>query len=234
MTQRPRRSVEERFWSFAQVCEHGYECRDCCWIWSGTCVGHMGYGQLFIGIIGGKKRYKGAHVVSWRIHNGMQVLTKGEQILHTVCDNPPCVNPHHLSRGTHLLNMADMREKGRQNKLKGSRHIATHLSEADVAMLRELYASGGWSQRSLAAYYGITQPTTQKILKGQAWVHMQDRLQLTINAILSSRTARILSDEDVDEIRELLMSGWTHKAIAAEFGCNKNTISEISVGHTHR
>lgn len=37
---------------------------------------------------------------------------EGKEILHS-CDNPLCVNPKHLSRGSHKANMKDMAQKGR-------------------------------------------------------------------------------------------------------------------------
>lgn len=46
------------------------------------------------------------------VHIGKQALPTGYEILHT-CDNTKCVNPEHLTAGTHKDNMADMAAKGR-------------------------------------------------------------------------------------------------------------------------
>lgn len=39
-------------------------------------------------------------------------LQPGDVVMHT-CDNPPCINPLHLRRGTQAENNADMTAKGR-------------------------------------------------------------------------------------------------------------------------
>ena len=51
-----------------------------------------------------------AHRLVWMQDNGP--LASGQVIMHA-CDNPACVNPAHLSRGTQKDNSADMMAKGR-------------------------------------------------------------------------------------------------------------------------
>lgn len=78
---------------------------DTCWLWTATKV--AGYGQF---------RPDGenilAHRYSYTIHKGE--IPTGLFVLHS-CDNRACVNPDHLSTGTHVQNMHDMLAKGRQN-----------------------------------------------------------------------------------------------------------------------
>lgn len=75
-----------------------------CWPWLKHKY-HGGYGQI---VVGGKAR--AAHRVSWTIHKGE--IPEGLQVLHA-CDNPGCVNPHHLWLGNNADNMADKMRKGR-------------------------------------------------------------------------------------------------------------------------
>jgi hypothetical protein len=51
-----------------------------------------------------------AHRWSWTLANGP--IPDGMVVMHR-CDNPPCVNPGHLSLGTQLENIADRVSKGR-------------------------------------------------------------------------------------------------------------------------
>ncbi len=48
--------------------------------------------------------------VSLELHDGIPVPA-GVMVLHS-CDNPPCVEPAHLRRGTQFENMADRHARG--------------------------------------------------------------------------------------------------------------------------
>lgn len=81
-----------------------------CWEWSGK-RNDSGYGivnALRHGLDGAR-----AHRVMFELHVGP--IPDGAEIRHK-CDNPPCVNPDHLEPGTHLLNMADMTDRGRSGQ----------------------------------------------------------------------------------------------------------------------
>lgn len=70
----------------------------------------LGYGQ-FQFRLNGKKKNTTAHRASYIIHTGESIKTE-DVIMHS-CDNPNCVNPNHLSKGTHADNVADRVRKGR-------------------------------------------------------------------------------------------------------------------------
>jgi hypothetical protein len=77
-----------------------------CWEWKGGKMKN-GYGRF--GIAKGQIVF--AHRYSYEAKHGP--IPPGLFVLHS-CDNPGCVNPSHLSVGTHADNMQDMRAKGRQ------------------------------------------------------------------------------------------------------------------------
>lgn len=100
MTLRVSKSVSERFWS--KVCIlHPSDC----WEWQAAKFCN-GYGVFRLD----GKNFR-AHRLSWVLEYGD--IPEGLSVLHS-CDNPSCVNPHHLWLGTQLDNLRDSDCKGRQ------------------------------------------------------------------------------------------------------------------------
>lgn len=76
-----------------------------CWLWQGWCH-PIGYAETsFRG-----KTYR-LHRLMFELHHGYKVLP-GWDVCHT-CDVKNCVNPLHLFAGHRMLNMQDMKAKGR-------------------------------------------------------------------------------------------------------------------------
>ena len=59
-----------------------------------------------------------AHRASFIYNNNLNIDVN-DVIMHT-CDNPNCVNPKHLIKGTHETNVADRVSKGRSAKGKNN------------------------------------------------------------------------------------------------------------------
>lgn len=98
----------DRFWSKVDTSDGLFGC----WIWTASrFTKRGGYGQFHEWP---KVRY--AHRVAWELTHGP--IPDGMVVMHA-CDNPPCVNPQHLSLGTIADNAQDMVAKGRS--LKGAR-----------------------------------------------------------------------------------------------------------------
>ena len=96
-----------RFWSKIDVRAAGE-----CWEWSGERLTGRGYGRFNI--------YPGGKRTSFLAHRYVLPLIgrnipEGHVVMHS-CDNPPCVNPAHLSTGTQAENLRDMEAKGRANR----------------------------------------------------------------------------------------------------------------------
>src|SRR4051794_28758206 len=77
-----------------------------CIEWPGGFDGR-GYGRAQVG-----KQRRRAHRVVWE--RAVGPIPKGLCVLHR-CDNPPCINPHHLWLGTKRDNTRDMMAKGRNS-----------------------------------------------------------------------------------------------------------------------
>ena len=93
-----RPSPLERFWSKVEK-------SDGCWEWNAT-RNHRGYGKFR----DTPHSEVGSHRFSYVLHYGP--IPEGMEVMHS-CDNPPCVNPDHLSLGTSKDNAEDRTAKRR-------------------------------------------------------------------------------------------------------------------------
>jgi hypothetical protein len=86
-----------------------------CWEWQGG-TNNIGYGM-----IRDAQRMRTTHRVSYEEHS--QTKIPSHLIVMHSCDNPKCVNPAHLSLGTHKDNAQDMISKGRDNAFGAMRYM---------------------------------------------------------------------------------------------------------------
>lgn len=148
-----------------------------CWDWTGSQTS-KGYG-CFRGATGVTSR---AHRVSYEMHIGG--IPTGMHVCHR-CDNPGCVNPDHLWTGTNLDNRTDMRVKRRgatgnrhssvthpELLRRGSAHPQAKLTEAQVKLMRDLYASGTWKHDHLSEKFGVSGALVCLILNRKRWAHV--------------------------------------------------------------
>lgn len=147
----PPTPVEIRFWSKVLIGEE-----DECWGWLGSCD-RNGYG--FFTKRWGASPYR-AHRYSWEALNGP--VPEGLVIRH-LCNNPSCVNPHHLKPGTQRENIIDKSYAGTQYKQK--------LSVDDVITIRQL-RDEGYTYKQLADLGGVSESHVSQICRGRAWVHL--------------------------------------------------------------
>lgn len=127
-----------------------------CWIWNGYI--RNGYGTVSFH---GSPTY--IHHLSYAIHHGP--IPCDEFVLHK-CDTGRCWNPQHLFSGTHELNMADMRAKGRarNSPMFGMDNPKSTLTDSQVRDICARFEAV--PQRALADFYGVTQSTIYRIGHG--------------------------------------------------------------------
>lgn len=150
---------------------------DECWEWTGALT-EKGYGRVHIRRLGGIWK---AHRLSYAYH--VAPIPDGLWVLHS-CDNPPCVNPAHLSLGTVSDNHDDMVKRGRaltgrrnpnyRNRVcaRGEESTSAKLTTAqalDIIARRE----AGESFQSIASLYGIHRNTAARIFRGERWSHLR-------------------------------------------------------------
>lgn len=133
-----------------------------CWIWQGQMSNRRGYGRMRIC---GKN--KGAHRISYEIHHGP--IKPGLMICHS-CDNPKCVNPHHLFQGTSRDNKLDCTSKMRH--AYGDKSPNAVLTEDAVREIKAAYKAGTLNQREAARKHGVSWGLIGHIVHGRAWTHV--------------------------------------------------------------
>lgn len=135
-----------------------------CWIFTG-CKTTAGYGIVSVGGRNGKLMY--THRLMWASIYGE--IGEGLEILHK-CDNPPCMNPDHLFKGTQTDNNLDKVNKGRArgNKNTGEDSGYHKLTWAKVAMIRELRLQG-LTKTAIAKKFDIHRTTVAHIENGKTW-----------------------------------------------------------------
>jgi hypothetical protein len=166
--------LAERFWE--KVDKRG---PDECWPWLAA-LGPNGYGV--IGKPGGGGLQ--AHRVAWELAHGS--IPAGLIVRHYVCDNRPCCNVAHMKLGTRRQNSEDMVRKGRQatgdqsprnlhpeSYAVGEAHANSKLVPEQVRAIRQEYARGGISFRSLALRYGVCAGVIDRIVHRETWKHIE-------------------------------------------------------------
>lgn len=137
-----------------------------CWPWQAGMSD--GYGEFWF-----DGRMHKANRIAYLMYYGGK-LKDGIQVLHT-CDNPKCVNPHHLFKGTHATNMEDKAAKGRASRLKGQNNPWSKLTDADVIRMRRLYKTKRYLQKDLAKMFGLKDVGhVSHILLGKGYSHLNE------------------------------------------------------------
>ena len=128
---------------------------DKCTIWKGA-KNEAGYGITWC-----NNRWAYAHRAA--------VSAKPGEVVRHVCDNPSCVNPNHLVKGTHKENSQDMVSKNRQ--VKGEKSHLAKLNETSVKAIRS--CNGSMSSQTCANIFNISKTNVLDIWKNKIWKHVQ-------------------------------------------------------------
>lgn len=132
---------------------------DGCWYW----LGALNRNRARI-IVNGINCH--ASRVSYELYKGE--IPNGLSVCHS-CDNPMCVNPHHLWLGTHQENMADMAKKGRAASMRGEASPTRKLTNQDVLLIRSNPHIRGID---LATILNVGTSAISAIRNFKSWTHI--------------------------------------------------------------
>ncbi len=146
---------------------------DACWEWTGPTPERDGWRAYPSTQIHGTAM--SAHRAAWAFTHG--AVPQGMFVCHS-CDNPPCCNPSHLWLGTPAQNSADMAAKGRARPgrkrpdcltARGEDAVMAKLTNAQVGEMRELYATGRFTQAVLGRRFGISTMAANRAIRGLSY-----------------------------------------------------------------
>jgi hypothetical protein len=138
-----------------------YTIVDDCWIWNKP-LSKSGYGSFSMNGQGGL-----AHRASLILHG---ILIPEGHIVRHFCPKKHrnCVNPEHLTTGTHKQNMEDMIRDG--SSTFGEKNPAVKLTETQVLEIRR--ESSNNILTDLAKKYSVSSSSIWSIVKRKTWKHI--------------------------------------------------------------
>lgn len=137
-----------------------------CWNVNSHVLDKDGYG-LFRRVVNGVQ-YLRIHRASYAYYIGE--LEDDEVVRHT-CDNPSCINPSHLIKGSHQENMNDRRKAG--NYLAENMGTSK-LTKEQVLSINSLIEEG-IPLTKISEITGVNRNTIYDIQRGQTWSYVTGR-----------------------------------------------------------
>jgi hypothetical protein len=141
-----------------------------CLLWKGS-TNNQGYGRFRI-----YRKDCTARLLAHRVAYFLDAeANPGPLVVRHSCDTPACCNPKHLSTGTQVDNWLDSHTRGRASappKNFGETHRSAKLADESVQSIRDEYAAGGCTYRSLGLKYGVNRSTIGMIVRGRNWAHV--------------------------------------------------------------
>lgn len=157
--------TEDRFWERVRIGGINE-----CWPWLGKPSDYrkgMGYARIDAFGVKGAYVHRVAHWLSNPAPLRVPLRWDGKTVIRHKCDNPLCCNPMHLDAGTHLDNMRDKVERGRQHTFVSIESPRAKLTADDVKAIRQEKVAPTMPRKQLAARYSVSLPTIKSVLSGR-------------------------------------------------------------------
>lgn len=138
-----------------------------------------------------------AHRISYMMSRNDYELPEGMVVMHS-CDNRKCVNPDHLTLGTHKENLQDMINKSRANPARGERSGKAIFTDGDIKTIRR-FAAMGKTRQEVGRMFDTNYQTVGKIMDGQRWKHVEGvGIDADTYAKLAIRTANDMGSDQLN------------------------------------
>ena len=156
--------ILERFWEKVILThyDNGDINYDGCMIWNAGKFSD-GYGAFSI-----KRKVYRSHRVAYVYYYGP--VNQNHIVICHKCDNPLCVNPLHLFKGTVQDNHDDCKNKNRT--LKGSLNGYSSLNEIEVFQIKNLLKLKKHTHKEISILFNVSRPTITDINSGKTWSHI--------------------------------------------------------------
>lgn len=158
--ERQRMSAFRRFMSKVNIPDD----QKGCWEWTGSRPSGR-YGHF------SPSEGKAVKAHRWIYEAVMGIKIPDGLVVRHICDNPPCVNPEHLTIGTVTDNNRDRDRRGRGADRKGEKHPLSKLTAEDVLEIRKLNLLGR-THKELAEEFKIGRGQIGKIVRRENWSHI--------------------------------------------------------------
>lgn len=185
-----------------------------CWLWNSTSNSGDPTKNYGVFIVDRKTRYTATRAC-YKIFYGVD---PGELVVRHKCDNPPCVNPHHLELGTYQDNSHDALKRERYtNRFK--------LSQVDDIRRR---ARAGENIHLIADDYSVS----SSLIRGALTTRYQFATEPPVHEFKDEIFVCKLSKEEVEKVKERLKHPrhGLHTELATEFGVTSSYIGKIAKG----
>lgn len=185
-----------------------------CHLWTGP-IGANGYGIAYL-----NGRYYRAHRLAIKAATGTD---PGDLSVCHTCDNRRCVNPQHLVSETQLWNSHDMKAKNRTHVFCGAKNPQSKCSDAQIARLRKMAATGKYTQAQLGEKFKLHPGHVSRILRGQY------RARPAFAGPIGKRPAKVVRTRKgvLPEAGKMVTIGGVSKNITAwcrELGCSRASV----------
>ncbi|HAR33871.1 MAG TPA: HNH endonuclease [Desulfobacter sp.] len=137
------------------------------WEWVGA-KNDFGYGLIMRD--DGSNLLSRAHRLAWEYWNNKKI-PDGLFILHE-CDNPSCVNPYHLSIGTHQENMKSMKKRERSQKCCGEKNSVSKLTNEEVLKIRRIRETQKLTYKEIGDLFNVSKGCVGSIINKRVWKHI--------------------------------------------------------------
>lgn len=196
-----------------------------CWEWLAS-RNNAGYGKM---AIDNKGKLEYSHRLSYQMYKGE--IPQGLVVMHS-CDNKGCVNPNHLSVGTHKDNIGSAARNGLMNKrprLYGEKNGAAKYTDEQILQVIELLKQG-LRQKDISEMTGISPGHVSKISLGKVRVPKQrsengKAFTFATHSQGVGDSRKTITPELQQQIVDLSGQGLSQYEVADELGISQCTVS---------